>query len=303
MRILVSGASGLVGTAAVKALTADGHSITRLVRNQPSNPGEVRWDPAAAVLEPSDIDGHDAVLHLAGENIATGRWTAEKKRRIRQSRVDGTELLCGALAATERPPSVFIGASAIGYYGAQRGDEVLVEDSPAGDDFLAEVCAAWESASEACPAQARRVILRLGVVLSAEGGMLEKLLPIFRLGLGGRVGSGRQYFSWIAIDDVVGVIRHALEDGGMHGVHNTVSPEPVTNASFTQTLARVLRRPAWLPVPAFALRLALGEMGEALPLSSNRVLPRALSERGYRFVHPRLEPALHSLLGANHETA
>ena len=293
MKVLLSGATGLVGTAVGAALWRDGHEVGALVRREP-RPGEVRWDPAAGDIDQGGLAGFDAVVHLAGENIAEGRWTDAKKARIRDSRVDGTALLCTALAA--QPPKVFVGASAIGYYG-NRGDAVMTEDSAPGDDFLADTCVAWERSSDVLAATACRVVrLRIGVVLSRDGGALQKMLLPFKLGLGGRVGSGRQYVSWITLDDLVAVILRALSADRMAGPHNAVAPEPVSNRELTATLAKVLRRPAILPVPAAVLRLGLGEMADALLLSSTRVVPAALTALGHEFAHPNLEAALRAVL-------
>ncbi|MEM7201374.1 MAG: TIGR01777 family oxidoreductase [Planctomycetota bacterium] len=291
LRVLVSGASGLVGGALTEALTIDGHHVEHLVRS-PASPG-VRWDPAAGLVDAKALAGFDAVVHLAGENIAEGRWTDAKKARIRGSRVDGTRLLCEALATA--PPRVFVGASAIGYYGS-RGDEVMVESSAPGDDFLADVCVAWEQASAALESKCRVVRPRIGVVLSTNGGALAKMRTPFRLGLGGRIGSGRQWMSWISIDDLVAVLRHCLTDDGLVGPCNAVAPQPVTNAEFTAALGHALRRPTLLPMPALAARALFGEMGDALLLSSTRVAPQALEQRGFRFRHPDVTSALHALL-------
>ena len=251
MNVLVSGSSGLVGSALVAALNADGHRVKRLVRAAVRDAeDEVGWDPAGGVLDPAGLEGLDAVVHLAGENIASGRWTTAKKARIRDSRVKGTELLCQTLARLDRPPKTLVSTSAVGYYG-DRGDEVLTEDSPPGHGFLAEVCEAWEAATEPAAAKGIRVVrLRIGVVLSPRGGALAKMLPAFKMGLGGRIGNGRQYMSWITLDDLVGVIRFALTNNELSGPVNAVSPNPVTNLEFTKTLGRVLHRPTVLPLPA-----------------------------------------------------
>jgi uncharacterized protein len=295
MSVLVSGASGLIGSALSAALAGGGHSVRRLVRSEPGSEHEYRWDPSGGWLDPAALERLDAVVHLAGETVA-GRWTSAKKERIRESRVRGTELLSSALAALERPPSVFVCASAIGYYG-DRGDEPLTEESASGDGFLAAVVRDWERASRAAEDAGIRVVrIRSGIVLSPRGGALRTMLRPFRLGLGGRLGSGRQYMSWIAIDDEVTAIHEALTNPGLSGPVNLVAPHPVTNAEFTRTLGRVLRRPAVLPVPRLALRLMFGEFAREGLLAGQRVLSARLSASGYDFRHPRLEQALRHLL-------
>ena len=280
MKILVSGSHGFVGSALVPFLTALGHQITRLVRP---------YDPAA-------LDGVEAVAHLAGESII-GRWTPGKKTQIRDSRVNGTRALAESLARLARPPLALVCASAVGYYG-ERGEERLQEDSPAGSGFLADVCREWEAAARPAVQQGIRVVnLRIGMVLSPHGGALAKMLPVFRLGLGGCLGSGRQYLSWIALDDLVEVIAFALAAPNLRGPVNAVAPTPVTNREFTKTLGRLLGRPTLCPVPAFAARLALGEMAEALLLASARVMPAALLASGFTFRYPDLDGALRHLVG------
>lgn len=294
--IAVSGSSGLVGSALLKHL---GESrVVRLVRAREAPvPGTVAWDPARGALETGRLNGCDAVVHLAGEPIAARRWSAQVKERIRRSRTEGTRLLAGALTRIAHPPRVFVSASAIGIYG-DRGDEILDEGSPAGRGFLAEVAEAWEAAAQrAASAGIRVVSLRLGIVLSDRGGALRKMITPFRLGAGGTLGSGRQWMSWVHIADVVGAIRMALEREDLSGPVNVVSPAPVRNADFTRALAHAVHRPAIFPVPAFALRLALGEMADALLLSSQRVVPARLQGAGYSFQFPTLEGALSDLLG------
>ncbi len=298
MKILVSGSSGFIGRALVAALAAEGHCVVRLLRGQSSADKEaLRWDPDAGVLDATALNAFDAVVHLAGENIA-GRWTAKKKARIYDSRVKGTRLLCEALARLEKPPQVLISGSASGYYG-DCGDAVLREDHAAGSMYLSRVCQDWEAATEAAAGRGVRVAcIRLGVVLG-EGGALARMLTPFRLGLGGRIGSGRQYMSWIALDDVVGAIRHILVKPALHGPVNVVAPNPVTNQEFTRALARVLHRPAVFPLPVFAARLVLGKMADELLLASARLGPAQLLASGYGFRFPELEPALHHILGKN----
>ena len=297
MKILVTGATGLVGSALVPFLAGGGHEVVRLGRSAPGA-GDIRWDPEAGVLEPDALEGFDGVVHLAGDNIATGRWTAEKKRRIRDSRVKGTSLLAAALAGLERPPRVLVSASAIGFYG-DRGDEELIEGSAAGSGFLSEVCREWESATEAAEGKGIRVAhARLGVVLSKDGGALAKMLTPFRLGAGGVIGNGRQYMSWITLDDTVAAIGHLLSTESAAGPVNVVAPAPVTNGEFTRTLGRVLRRPTLFPMPGFAARLAFGEMADALLLAGTRVKPAGLLDSGYAFRHGSLEEGLRHVLGA-----
>ncbi|OGP86627.1 MAG: TIGR01777 family protein [Deltaproteobacteria bacterium RBG_13_65_10] len=297
MRILVTGAGGLVGSALVPCLRTHGHGVTRLVRSRRPRGDEVRWDPIGGTIDPASLEGFDAVIHLAGESIASGRWTPEVKARIRDSRVRGTRLLCETLARLDRPPHVLLSASAIGYYG-DRGDEVLREESTAGSGFLSEVCRAWEAATEAAARKGIRVAhLRFGVVLSPAGGALAKMLPPFRLGAGGRLGNGRQFMSWITINDAINAIVHVLKTDALIGPVNVVAPAPERNADFTRALGRALGRPTPLPVPALALRLLLGEMAGALLLSSARVEPARLLSTGFAFRTPYLRDALTHLLG------
>jgi uncharacterized protein (TIGR01777 family) len=297
MRVAVSGSTGLVGSQVVASLSAAGHEVVRLVRRAPA-PGEraVRWDPVKREIDAAGLEGLDAAVHLAGENIASGRWNAARKAAIRDSRVDGTRFLCDALAGLARPPKTLVCASAIGYYG-DRGGESLTEESPPGKGFLAEVCREWEAASAPAARKGIRVVLlRIGVVLSPRGGALSRMLPPFRAGLGGVIGGGRQYVSWVALDDLVGIVLHALRSGELRGPVNAVAPVPVTNREFTEALGKVLSRPTLLPVPAFALRLAVGEMADALLLASTRVVPRRLEGTGYPFRFPELPAALRHLL-------
>lgn len=298
MHIAVTGASGLLGSALLSFLSGGGHRLTRLVRpGATAGAAVIEWDPQTGRLEAGALEGLDGVVHLAGENIAAKRWTAGQKARIRDSRVAPTQLLSETLARLSRPPKVLVCASAIGLYG-DRGAELMAEDSPAGSGFLAEVCEAWEAASQAArDAGIRTVLLRIGVVLSPAGGALARMLLPFRLGAGGVIGTGEQYWSWIGLDDVVGAIHHALLTATLEGPVNAVAPQPVTNREFTKTLGRVLSRPTLLPLPGFVARLALGEMADDLLLSSTRVEPARLLASGYSFRHPELEGALRHCLG------
>jgi uncharacterized protein (TIGR01777 family) len=275
-----------------KSLEPEGHEIFRLVRHAPNSQAEVEWSPDRYSIALARIEGFDAVVNLAGDSIAEGRWTEEKKRRIRESRVKGTKLLGDALANLTKRPKTFICASAIGYYG-NRGDELLTETSAPGDDFLAEVCVEWEKATALATEKGIRVVnARFGVILDSHGGALAKMLPPFRLGLGGRVGSGKQWMSWIALDDVVGALKFALVNDSLSGPVNFVAPNPVTNAEFTKTLGKVLSRPTLFPIPAFGVRLMFGEMADALLLASQRVEPARLQGAGYQFQFSRLDEAL-----------
>lgn len=300
MKILVSGSHGLVGTALIKSLEAEGHEVSRLVRYAPHSKTEVEWSPDRYSIALARIEGFDAVVNLAGESIAEGHWTDDKKRRIRESRVKGTKLLGDALANLTVPPKTFICASAIGYYG-NRGDEILTEASAPGDDFLAEVCVEWEQATALATEKGIRVVnTRFGVILDTNGGALKKMLPPFRLGLGGKIGSGKQWMSWIALDDVVGALNFALTNESLRGPINFVAPNPVRNAEFTKTLGKVLSRPTLFPIPAFGIKLLFGEMGEALLLGGQRVAPERLMATGYTFQHSQIEAALHDVLKEPH---
>ncbi len=297
MNILVTGATGLVGSALIPFLTTGGHRVLRLVRRSTGRDDEVTWNPDTNSIDATKLEGLDAVVHLAGENIATGRWTASKKARIRDSRVNGTRLLSETLAKLKRPPKSLVGASAIGFYG-DRGDEMMTELSSHGPSFLCDVCRDWEQATEPARLAGVRVVnLRIGVVLTPRGGALAKMLLPFKLCAGGVVGSGRQFMSWIAIDDVIGVIHHAMTTESLSGPVNAVSPNPVTNRDFTKTLGRALSRPTIFPMPAFVAKLAFGEMGDELLLASTRVMPERLQASGYEFRFPELTAALNHLLG------
>jgi uncharacterized protein (TIGR01777 family) len=295
-RVLVSGASGLIGTSLEGRLRARGHGVCRLVRRPARSGDEISWDPARGILPVRELEGFDAVVHLAGENVAAGRWTDARKAAIRESRVQGTVLLARRLAELDRPPSVLVSASAIGFYG-DRGEELLDETMPPGDGFLARTCVEWEACADPARAAGIRVVHpRIGVVLATQGGALARMLMPFRLGLGGRLGSGRQWMSWIALDDLVFVLESAIFDERLVGPVNAVAPEPVRNADFTRVLARILGRPALAPVPAFALRALAGGLADELLLASIRVAPRALERCGFRHARPTLEEALASLL-------
>jgi uncharacterized protein len=294
MKIIISGSTGLVGTALVFNLVAEGHEIFRLVRSK-SEEG-IYWNPNEPVPDRSALEGFDVVIHLAGESIAEGRWNEEKKRKIRKSRIEGTRHLTEAITSLNSPPRLFICASASGYYG-DRGTEILVEETPAGQGFLPDVCREWEAATDPAATKGIRVVnLRFGIILSQNGGALPKMLSPFRLGVGGRIGSGKQYWSWIDLEDVVGVIESVIQNETLQGPVNTSTPNPVTNAEFTQILARVLKRPAFFPVPAFAARAAFGEMADALLLCSARMQPSKLIASGYTFAYPDLESSLRHLL-------
>jgi len=295
-RVLVTGVSGPIGTALLASFDPEKTQIVRLVRGRAQNAAQGSWDPLAP-LSPAAVSGFDAVVHLAGESIV-GRWTAEKKKAIRESRVQGTRNLASALAKSEARPRVLVSASAVGFYGS-RGDELLSEESPIGQGFLSEVCREWEDASRiAAEASIRTVNIRIGLVLAAKGGALGNMLKPFKLGLGGRIGSGRQWWSWVHVDDIVGGIHHAMHTDSLSGAVNLVAPNPVRNAEFTKVLASVLGRPAFFPVPEFALRLAFGKMAaEELLLASQRVEPGKLRTSGYEFRFPELRAALSNLVG------
>ena len=296
MRVLISGSSGLIGRALTENLRGDGHEVTRLVRGTPG-PGDLAWDPEHGRIDAAGASGHDAVVHLAGEGIGDHRWTEEHKRRVRDSRVKGTTLLADALAEADAKPAVWVSGSAVGFYG-DRGDEPLNEESAAGTGFLAGLVEEWEAATgRAEDAGVRVVHLRSGIVLSPRGGALKPLLPLFKLGLGGKLGSGRQYMSWISIDDEVGAIRHAIASDALTGAVNATAPNPVTNAEFTKTLAKAVHRPAFFTVPKAALAIRIGSEGaEEMLLAGQRVLPAKLEATGYDFRHADLGAALEALL-------
>ncbi len=298
MHVAVTGSTGFIGEALVADLLAGGHTVTRMVRRPPTGPGELRWDIASGEVDADGLQGVDAVVHLAGEGIAERRWTDAQKERILRSRTDGTRLIAETLAGLDDGPSVLVCASGIDFYG-DRADEVLTEDSGPGEGFLTEVVIAWEAAATpARDAGVRVVNTRFGIVQSVEAGALARLLPLFRLGLGGRMGSGRQYWSWISRDDVLGIIRHALVTADLEGPVNAVAPNPVTNAEYTRALGRALRRPAVVPVPRLGLAVVLGRQLASEILGSQRALPHRLEASGYAFSHPRLDGALAHVLGA-----
>jgi uncharacterized protein (TIGR01777 family) len=296
MLVAITGSTGMIGSALVASLAGDGHQVLRLTRSPSPGPDTARWDPAGGTIDSEALSKADAVVHLAGRNIAAPRWTAKVKREILESRSLGSRLLAGTMAGLLDGPRVLVCASGINFYG-DRGDEMLTETSPSGGGFLAEVCRQWEAGAD--PARAagiRTVHVRTGLVQTPRGGSLARQLPLFRLGLGGRLGSGRQWWSWVTLDDVIGVYRHALTATAASGPLNATAPNPVTNAEYTATLARVVGRPAALPVPRFGLRLLLGEAADELVFTSARVLPAATEASGYSFRHPTLEAALRHIL-------
>ncbi|MEZ6116097.1 MAG: TIGR01777 family oxidoreductase [Pirellulaceae bacterium] len=290
MRMIVTGASGLVGTEFGQLASSQGHEIIPAVRSRQQS--GVYWNVAQQTCDAEGFENVDAVVHLAGENIAEGRWTDAKKKRIRESRVQGTKLIASTLASLQQKPTAFVCASAIGYYG-NRGDEQMTEDSAPGDGFLAEVCQEWESATKvAADAGIRTVQGRIGVVLSKDGGALKQMLTPFKMGVGGTIGSGNQYMSWIAIQDLARSLLHCVTDASLNGPVNLVAPQPVTNREFTKTLGSVLNRPTIFPVPAFAAKLAFGQMADDLLLSSTRVLPQRLTDAGFQFEFGGIKEAL-----------
>jgi uncharacterized protein (TIGR01777 family) len=298
-RILISGASGFIGTSLIRAFAANQIAVTRLVRkSRPENQQEICWSPQSspAIADPAALESFDVVIQLSGANVAGHRWTPEYKREIVESRVETTQALAGLLAGLKNPPSTFLCASATGIYG-NRGDEILTESAGPGSGFLAETCVKWEAAAQPAKDSGIRVAhLRFGVVLSPEDGALAKLLPLFRLGLGGRLGTGQQWMSWISLPDLVSAVAHIIHDTQLAGPFNMVSPIPVTNAEFTRTLAHAVHRPAIFPAPGFALRVVVGDMADEALLASARVIPARLAETGFRFQHAQLASALESLL-------
>jgi uncharacterized protein (TIGR01777 family) len=297
--VAISGASGFIGSALSASLRADGHRVIRLTRGGVTSGDTIGWNPDAGRIDAPALEGLDAVVHLAGEAIGERRWTTEQKRSIRESRVRGTAVLAGAVASRERKPHVFVSGSAIGYYG-DRGDEVLTEHSGPGDDFLSQLCVAWEAETQpASDAGVRTVLARTGIVLDTRGGVLERMLLPFKVGIGGRQGSGKQWMSWIALVDQVGAIRHAIDHGSVCGPVNLVAPNPVTNANFARALGHALHRPTILPTPLLALKLRFGpELVESLLCASQRVAPAQLVESGYEFTCSSLDAALHVIFDA-----
>lgn len=294
MKIIVSGASGLVGTHLIPTLKAKGHEVYKLVRKTPKNADEIQWDSTRGIIESelAKIENFDAVIHLAGDNVGDGSWTEEKKRSIRESRTVGTRVLVESLKKLQNPPKTFIGASAIGFYG-NRGDETVTEASAKGEGFFPEVCAEWEAeANKAADFGARVVTPRIGVVLAKDGGALAKMLTPFKLGAGGVVGGGKQWMSWIALDDLIRIFHFALENENVSGAINAAAPNPATNEEFTKTLGGVLNRPTIIPIPEFAVKLLFGEMGETLLLEGARVLPEKTQNLGFKFDFVKLEDAL-----------
>jgi uncharacterized protein len=297
MRVLISGATGLVGEGLSAGLRRDGHEVARLVRpGGEMRGGDVRWDPPGGSFDAAAAEGADAVVNLAGASIADGRWNESRKQILRSSRVEATLHLVAALAKLKQPPRTLVSASAIGYYG-DRGEELLTEESLPGTDFLSQLARDWEAAAaRAEQSQIRTVTLRFGVILAAHGGALAKMLTPFKLGAGGKIGTGRQWMSWLTLGEAVGLVRYALDTANLHGAVNAVSPTPVRNIEFTRALGQAVHRPTIFPMPAFVARAAFGEMADALLLSSQRVIPRRLHEAGYQFRAPELDGALQAAL-------
>jgi uncharacterized protein (TIGR01777 family) len=297
MKIIISGASGLVGVALTNALRAEGHDVFHLVRpGRALAANEIRWDPSSAQLEVAALESADAVVHLSGASVADARWTPARKQVLRDSRIDTTRVLVDSLAQLRQKPPVFVSASAVGYYG-NRGDEILTESSEPGGDFLSLLARDWEAeAIRASQTGIRTVLLRFGVILSPKGGALPQMIRPFRLGAGGKIGSGHQWMSWIALEDAIGIVQFSIANAQLSGPVNTVAPEPVRNAEFARITGKILHRPAIFPAPAFALRLALGEMADALLLASQRAIPKQLLEMNYAFRYSDIHMALRAML-------
>ena len=301
MKILITGASGLVGSKLKKLLEQRGDEVFSVSRSEPKDATDIQWDAYEGFSkeEAAKLEGMDVAIHLAGENIAGGSWTAERKRRIKESRTKGTKTLVDALKACDQSPKVFIGASAIGFYG-DRGDEIVTEESNAGEGFLPEICVEWEKESARAAAFAERVFVpRIGIVLSKDGGALEKMLTPFQYGVGGVVGTGEQWMPWIAIDDLVSILMNAIDSDEYEGIFNATAPNPVKNKEFTEVLADVVNRWAVIPVPGFGVKLLFGEMGEKLLLEGARVIPRKLEQIGFKFQFPKLKEALEHVIQEN----
>jgi uncharacterized protein len=299
VNVLVTGSHGLIGSALIPKLRADGARVLRLVRSEPDGSDDVRWDPAVGTIDAAGLDGVDAVVHLAGAGIGDKKWTPERKQLILESRTKSTDLLARSLAGLSRPPAVLISGSAVGYYGNQ-GDTELTEESPPGDDFAAQACVAWEAATApAVEAGIRVVTIRTGIVLAAQGGALKRMLLPFRLGLGGRIGAGKQYLSWIAIGDHIDAVRHLLTAGSVSGPVNVTAPNPVTNSAFTRALGAAVHRPTVLPTPLLPLKAVYGgELVDHLLVGGQRVLPRVLERERFTFAYPDIDGALRAVLAA-----
>ncbi|MBX7172898.1 MAG: TIGR01777 family oxidoreductase [Pyrinomonadaceae bacterium] len=297
MKILITGASGLFGNHLIPFFKEKGFDVFTLVRKTPKTSNEIQWDSEKGFnqSEQKKLEDFDAVLHLAGDNIASENWSQAKKKLMRDSRIIGTRILVESLAQCDNPPKIFISASAEGFYGRSTGDTILTEDSPKGVGFLAELCSEWEAEAKKAEKFARVVLLRTGIVLAKDGGAIEKMLTPFKLGVGGVIGSGKQWMPWIAIDDIVGIINFVLENE-IKGIINTVAPNPVTNYEFTKALGKALHRPTIFPIPEFAIKMMFGEMGEELLLKGTRVIPKRLQELGYKFKFENLDEALNQLL-------
>ncbi|MGR3176939.1 MAG: TIGR01777 family oxidoreductase [Candidatus Anammoxibacter sp.] len=297
MNVAVTGTSGLIGSALVNFLTSKGHTVHKIVRSKSQEDGaEIDWLPENGDWDTAFSNGLDAIVHLAGENIASDRWSEKKKEKIRTSRIMGTRRLCEKILKLDKPPSVFVCASAIGFYG-DRGDEILTEESAIGDRFLSEVCEKWEGEAAVAASENIRVVsLRFAMVISSEGGAVQAMLSAFKKGIGGRLGSGKQYVSWVVIDDAINAIHHVLTDDSLSGPVNVSSPNPVTNKVFTKTFGKIIRRPTFIPMPAFAVRLVFGEMADELLLASTRVEPAKLINSGFKFEYPDIADALRNVL-------